>query len=238
MHLLGTVAGFVPDAARVQDALNAGAVECVALGVPPEDLEALARLAAGDATIDLPTPPMKDAALPAAGAPGLEGIHAIGRGDVPKGKSDTDFEALDPTQQRLLDLLGQFGDTRIPSPDLDVAFHWARENHRPVEALDLDDEAHAEVYIKANKFRHILRSGRLLKKIQKKKFEATDAFDLACQWDAFLNSLPSLQAVEAAREQHMADRIRSLAKVQASLLAIVPAPRLAGVWERLQTTAS
>src|SRR5688572_5872617 len=46
--LLGTVAGLVPDAARVRQAFDAFMPEVIALGVPPEDLEALRLLAGTD----------------------------------------------------------------------------------------------------------------------------------------------------------------------------------------------
>lgn len=44
VRILGTIAGFAPDGQRVAAAL-VEPVACVALGVPPEDLEALAQLA-------------------------------------------------------------------------------------------------------------------------------------------------------------------------------------------------
>ena len=237
VHLLGTIPGFVPDGARVQAALDTGAVACVALGVPPEDLEGLAKLHEG-ATIAKPSLQPTGAAAVAAGAPGLEGIHDVGKGHVLNVQSDEDFEALDPTQERFLELLGRWGETRVPSPDLEVAFQWAASNDRRIEALDLDDESHANVYIRANKFRHVLKSGRILKRIRKETFDAEDPHEFALAWDAFLNQLPSLQEVEAAREEEMANRLDALAKVHPSIVAIVPAPRLAGVRSRLESTPS
>lgn len=232
VHLIGSIPGFVPDAARVQAALTAEGPSCLALGVPPEDLAGLAALAAG-ATIAKPSPKLSNAATPATGAPGPEAILGAGEGTIAYAKSDSDFEALDPTQQRFLDLLGAWGETRIPSPDLDVAHHWATENHVPLEALDLDDEAHASVYIKANRFRDVLRSGRILKRIVKHEFSDTDPHAFATSWDDFLNALPSLQKVEEARETQMAERLRELARVHQSIVAIIPAPRFAGVRDRL-----
>ena len=238
VHLLGTIVGFVPDGARVQAALDQGAIDCVGLGIPPEDLEGLRMLMEGKG-IHAAGPVIEGAAAPAAGAPGLEGIHAIGEGHVPKGADDDAFQALDPTQQRFLELPGRYGETRVPSPDLDVAYRWAQDNHAPVEALDLDDEAHASVYIRQNKFRHVIRSGRILKRIMKEEFKDADGpHAFAVAWDDYLNSLPSLQGVEASREEHMAQRIQELAKVHDAIVAVVPAPRFAGVVARLESTPS
>lgn len=237
VHLIGSIPGFVPDGARVQAALDEGSIQCVALGIPPEDLAGLKALHDG-ATIAKPTPTPTGAAAIAAGAPGLEGIHDIGKGHVPTAKADADFEALDPTQQRFLDLLGRWGETRVPSPDLEVAFSWAATNNRRIEALDLDDEAHAQSYIRNNKFRHVLKSGRILKRIAKQDFSALDdPHQFACAWDAYLNDMPSLQAVEAEREMYMVARLQELAKAHASIVAVLPAPRFAGVVSRLLAPA-
>lgn len=45
VRVLGTIAGFVPDAARVEEAYAAFQPETLALGVPPEDIATLERLA-------------------------------------------------------------------------------------------------------------------------------------------------------------------------------------------------
>ncbi|MGB1696931.1 MAG: hypothetical protein ACPHK8_00865 [Thermoplasmatota archaeon] len=39
--LLGTIPGFVPDAERVRQAIEAHRPDCIALGIPPEDMESL-----------------------------------------------------------------------------------------------------------------------------------------------------------------------------------------------------
>ncbi|MGB1586908.1 MAG: hypothetical protein ACPHID_07685 [Thermoplasmatota archaeon] len=234
LHLIGSIPGFVPDGARVQTALDEGHIQCVALGIPPEDLEGLAKLHEG-ATIEAPTPKLTGGAAVAAGAPGLEGIHDVGKGHVPTAKTEADFEALDPTQERFLEHLTRWGETRIPSPDLEVAFSWAAANNRRIEALDLDDELHAHVYIHANKFRHVLKSGRILKRIVKESFDdVEDAHEFAVAWDAYLNQLPSLQAVEEAREAEMAKRLQDLSKVHDSIVAVIPAARFEAIARALK----
>lgn len=202
VHLLGTIAGFVPDAERVRAAFEEVGPAVLALGVPPEDVEGLRALAA-DPDVELPD--------------------------------------LDPATTRFFEWLAPFGETRVPSPDLDAAFAEATERSVPVEALDLDDEEHAEVYIRANKFRHVVQSGRVQRKLLKHDFGGHgDAASLAVAWDAYQNKLPSLQAVEAAREKHMAERLREVAAgATGPVLVVVPLARLKGVeaaLARLETT--
>ncbi|MGB0652747.1 MAG: hypothetical protein ACPGQL_06055 [Thermoplasmatota archaeon] len=192
--LLGTIAGFEPDADRVKEAFEGHDPEAVALGVPPEDLEGLETLAAPDADLKelLPEPARED--------------------------------------ERLFSLLERWGPSRIPSPDLEVAYAAATGAEVPLVALDMDDNTHSTLYIKTVGFRTVVRSGRINKKLLKQEFtEATDAWDLVRRWDAFQNKLKQLATVEAAREAHMAQRLVEEAKERSRLLAIVPAARFDGV---------
>lgn len=196
--LLGTIAGFVPDGRRVQDAFERHNPAVLALGIPPEDLEGLHTLAA-DPDVDLPD--------------------------------------IDPISERLFEWLAPFGDTRIPSPDLDAAFAAATKASTPMEALDMDDEDHTAIYIRANKFRHVLKSGRVQRKLLKQDFSGhADAQSLVLAWDAYQNKLPSLQAVEAAREEHMAERLREIVAATRGemVLAVVPLARLDGIRSSLE----
>lgn len=88
--ILGTIAGFVPDAERVRQAYDAFHPAIVALGVPPEDLTALDHLADSASPPELP--PLDEAQerllaqLAAFGAtripsPDLEAIHACAKAD-------------------------------------------------------------------------------------------------------------------------------------------------------------
>lgn len=88
--ILGTIAGFVPDAERVRQAYDAFHPAIVALGVPPEDLEALDHLANSPSPPDLP--PLDESQerlmsqLAAFGAtripsPDLEAAHACAKAD-------------------------------------------------------------------------------------------------------------------------------------------------------------
>jgi len=53
--LLGNVPGFGPDGERVEQAFHAFLPDCVALGVPPEDVRTLERLAGADPSPSCPS---------------------------------------------------------------------------------------------------------------------------------------------------------------------------------------
>lgn len=189
--LLGTVPGYVPDAARVEQAFQAFLPDAIALGVPPEDVRTLEALATADPRPELPEP--------------------------------------DDVTARLLELLGAFGPTAVPSPDLERAMALARGGGLPVLALDLDDAAHSQLYTRHVKFRHVIQSNGVKRRLLKAGVGGADAYELARNWDAAWTRPKGLRAVEAAREEQMARQLAEAAKAHARVLAVVPAPRLAAI---------
>jgi hypothetical protein len=197
--LVGTVPGFAPDGARVEQAFEAFLPECVALGVPEEDLVVLQRLATMDPKPELPMP--------------------------------------DEATQRLLELLADFGPTAIPSPDLERATALATAAGLPIAALDLGDAEHATLYTKHVKFRHVVQSNSIKRRLLKDGVAGADAYALADAWDAAWTRPKGLREVEETREAHMAERLRELAAGHRRILAVVQAPRLAGILRQLQAAA-
>lgn len=193
--LLGTVAGFVPDAERVRQAYDAFRPATVALGVPPEDLATLEALAAAGTPPELPP--------------------------------------LDDTAERLLGLLAAFGPTRIPSPDLEAAHLAAKGDGVPLAALDLADDEHAALFTKEVRFFHVVQSNAVKSRLLKRGVGGADAYEVAANWDAAWSKPKGLQRVEAAREAHMARRLRECAAT-GTVLAIVPSVRLPGIVAALQ----
>ncbi len=196
---LGTVPGFMPDGERVEQAFQAFLPDCVALGVPAEDLAVLETLATTDPRPELPRP--------------------------------------DEATERLLELLGAFGPTAIPSPDLERATALARAAQVKVAALDLGDQEHASLYTKHVKFRHVVQSNSIKRRLLKDGVTGEDAYALSDAWDAAWIRPRGLREVEEARERHMAERLREVARVHRRVLAVVPAPRLAGVLRVLRPAA-
>ena len=198
MLLVGTVPGFTLDGDRVEQAFEAFHPDCVALGVPSEDLAVLDQLAKANPKPELPPP--------------------------------------DDTTARLLELLAQFGPTAVPSPDLERATALARAQEVPLEALDVGDHEHAALYTKHVKFRHVVQSNAIKRRLLKDGVEGADAYALSDAWDAAWTRPKGLREVEVARELHMANRLRLLAIGHRRILAVLPAPRLAGIVAVLQGT--
>ncbi len=153
---------------------------------------------------------------------------------IAESPATADLPEPDDATERLLVLLRRFGETRVPSPDLEAAYAEATSRGVPVEPLDLDDMAHAEAYTSRVKFRHVVRSNSLRRKLLQEPFDdAGDAYALATAWEGYLMRLKPLAEVEAAREEWMARRLREVAAGRRRVLAVVPVARMAGVASRL-----
>lgn len=135
----------------------------------------------------------------------------------------------DDVTARLLELIAPFGGTAVPSPDLERATALARERGLPVEALDLDDVAHAQLYTKHVKFRHVVQSNSVKRRLLKDGVQGADAYAVAMAWDAAWTRPKGLRAVEAAREEHLARRLLEATAGRQRLLAVVPSVRLDAV---------
>jgi hypothetical protein len=189
--LVGTIPGFSADGERVEQAFQAFLPDCVAMGVPPEDLVVLRQLATADPKPELPTP--------------------------------------DEATERLLELLAEFGPTAIPSPDLERATTLAHAGSIELAAIDIDDAEHSALYTKHVKFRHVVQSNSIKRRLLKDGVAGADAYALSDAWDAAWTRPKGLREVEEARERHMAGRLRELAPGRRRILAVVPAPRLPGI---------
>ncbi len=238
VFILGTVAGFVPDGERVRTAFESWRPDAVALGVPDEDLASLGFLAKHPMPASLigaheAPPPRRRLGDPGAGAAGFEFITRPAPPPPPQDPSSLPVAGLDAASARLLELLAPFGATRLPSPDLEVAWQAASAAGVRVVALDLSDDAHAAFYARSVSLFGLVGRQRAQGRALQRPIPAQDAYELAIKWDAIVNGPRSLARVEAERERHMAARLREEAATVKRLLAVVPVARLAGVLANL-----
>lgn len=146
-----------------------------------------------------------------------------------------DLPPLDGPEARFYELLGRFGDTRIPSPDLEAAHRTARGLDVPLHPIDLDDETHTALYTRHLKVRHLWKRTRLQDRAMDATFEdVEDPYIFALQWDRMVNGMKPLQAVEAAREAAMADGIKRLAQEHPRIVVVLHVARMPGVVAHLE----
>lgn len=163
----------------------------------------------------------------------LAALEGLWKADEAKGE----LVEPDVASEQLLKLLHRFGTTRIPSPDLEVAYGLAKAGHVAVESLDLDDATHSAEYVQRVKVRHLWMQPRREKWLLAKTFEdAKDAYDLAVAWDREANGSRPLRQIEALREETMARKLTELAPKAKRILAVVPAARFEGIVQLLRAS--
>ncbi len=134
--------------------------------------------------------------------------------------------------------LSKFGDVEMPPPSYQEAVRLARAKNLPVEAVDLDDDAYTDVFIQHVSAFSLVRHGRRLRKLARRKFKATDAEGLTLEWDKLATKTPGYLMVERAREHKMAAGIAALTEGHKRVLAIVELERSAGVLAKLREMAA
>lgn len=234
IHLVGTIPGFVPDGARVAAAITAARPTLIALGIPADDLPGLAILAAGEAPeslIDASEKVLPRHAGPQGGElPAASPLHPTPHAVLPDDGDAGRFAGLDLATAHLLHLLRRFGPTGPVPADLVAAQRAATASSIPLAAIDLDDAAHTERVTQELGMLGLLGRSRADRAVLKQTFpDAATAQDLALRFDAVRCRTKGLRRVEAAREAEMAARLTQLAARNASIVAVVPVVRLAGI---------
>lgn len=137
----------------------------------------------------------------------------------------------DALDLHFLEQIANWGATQlIPSPDL----HAAHATGLPLHGIDMDDEAHTQLFTDTVKVRHLVQRSSIRKRLGKTTADdAPDAYGLAILWDDALCEIKPLAAIEQARLDHMAAEVRRLAADVERLLVVVHAAKYAGLFTRL-----
>lgn len=168
---------------------------------------------------------------------GAEDIDNLVRmGESPQAVSDFLSQELDTGsyEEAILPQLSRFGDIAMPPDDLLRAESYAREAGIPLVPVDLDDEAHADLYVAHLSGWQMIRGQMKQKRLVGGSAEAADSPEgLMLLWDRTFRSLKGYDKVEEVREAHMAERLRELAKEHDRMLVVLPYARSIGVARRL-----
>ncbi len=162
----------------------------------------------------------------------FEDLDAIGATIGEEAKRE--FEQ-DATDDAYLKALAKFGPVQVPPPDLYAAFAYARAHSLAVEAIDLGDEGHSNVWAESVGFFELMRNNRRLRRIPEETLVAADPEAFAREWDEKLFPTKGLQKVQRARESWMARRIQEHAQGSGRWFALVPLARWNGVRAALES---
>lgn len=140
----------------------------------------------------------------------------------------------DETSELYFERVRRFEPVVIPPPDLYEAFRHATAHQLPVEAIDLGDEAHTEVFARHVGMFEVLRNNRALRRLAAREFRSGDLDAFVIAWDAALYPSKGLRRVQQEREAWMAQRIQQSCASRRAVFALVPLARLAGVRRALE----
>jgi len=143
------------------------------------------------------------------------------------------FDDLPDAELAFAARLQSFGEVSLPPPDLVEAARLAKEAGLPVHGADLPEEKYEDLFTSEVGAWSLLRYGRAQRKLAKRPPEAPDARAFALAWDARVRRIGAFGRIEAAREAHIADAARALAKQASPLLLVVEAAREAGIRARI-----
>jgi hypothetical protein len=125
--------------------------------------------------------------------------------------------------------LSRWGEVEAPPPSFQEAVRLAYNRDLEVIPADFDDEDYTDVFLKAVTPFSLVRQGRRLRKLAKRRFRARTAEDFAIEWDEAVTKIRGYADVERAREQKVAKSIVASAGEHPRLLAVVELERLGGV---------
>jgi hypothetical protein len=160
---------------------------------------------------------------------GAEGLEKFMTADLDTGSYE----------EWILPQLSAFGDIAMPPDDLLLAERLAEGAGAPLVPLDLDDEAHADLFVEhVSGFQMIRGQMRQKRLVANAADMAESAEELMLVWDAGFTAMRAYRRFEESREEHMAAGIRRLATRHRWVLAVVPYARARGIAARIGATAA
>lgn len=233
--VLASVRGLSSEADEVRAHFERFTPEAMALPVGPRELQEIEEA-------------LKEKGL-MPGAPGNRpvghetrlGPSGVADKRLERSEDDSDFDDfglfVSTSDMVFLRHLSRWGAVEMPPPAYQEAARLAHERKVPLEGVDFDDDAYTTVFLEHVSTFSLIRQGRRLRKLSKRKFKAQNPAAFAREWDALVTRVKGYRAVEAAREEKVASGLLEALKAKKRLLAVVEAERLGGVLGALDRMA-
>lgn len=160
----------------------------------------------------------------------LKGLRYLRKQLQEKKKYKPDLSNID---WAYVDHLERYGDVDAPPPCFTMALDAADELNIPVASLDMDNEAHTDIYVNSVGLPDLLRQSFRFRYMKKKDFKARTPEEFVLTWDRLLNKAKGFRVVERSRELCMGETLKHLIgkHKNAKILAIVEIERAPGVIE-------
>lgn len=228
---LGTVRGLTREAKEFADAAGPFDPTCIALSVGDRELQEVEQVLKERGEM-----PGAEGNRPAGasvkhGPSGLP-IETLPAGDPTEVSDYSDFGLFLSTSDLVFSRqLTRWGEVEAPPPSFQEAVRFAHAKGLEVVAADFDDERYTDVFLQAVTPMALVRQGRRLRKLAKRRFRATSAQEFAMEWDEAVTRIGGYAEVERARERQVGSAIAAAAARHERVLAVVELERLTGVLE-------
>jgi hypothetical protein len=226
---LATVRGLVREAQEVAEAARDLEPTCVVLSIGSRELDEIHEVlkergqmpgAAGN------RPAGKETKHGPSGLP----VDTKGQDDPGQESDYTDFGLFLSTSDLVFTRhLTRWGDVEAPPPSFQEAVRLAHAGGIEVMAADFDDEQYTDVFLKEVSAFSLVRQGRRLRKLAKRRFKAKSAHEFAIEWDGAVTRIRGYAQVERAREAKVGQGVAGAAARHPRVMAVVELERLEGV---------
>ena len=132
----------------------------------------------------------------------------------------------------------KYGEVQVPPPALMESMELGIKHEIPVLALDMDEKAYSDAFVKNVSTIHLVRHSMRIKKLSKKKFDVKTPEEFTRAWDGELTKLKGFKNLEGARERYMAIRLLELRKKFKCILAVLEFERIDGVFNKLRNAGN
>jgi len=234
---LGSVRGLVREGAEVDTAAEPFRPSCVVLSLGSRELQEVQEVLKERGEM-----PGAEGNRPAgAGARhGPSGLPVDTRGgEDPSEESDySDFGLFLSTSDLVFSRhLSRWGEVEAPAPSYQAAVRLAHRGGLEVVAADFDDEEYTDVFLNSVSAFSLVRQGRRLRRLAKRRFRARTAEEFALEWDGAVTRIRGYGKVERAREARVGRSVAAAARRHERVLAVVEFERLQGVLEAFEMEA-
>lgn len=129
--------------------------------------------------------------------------------------------------------LKKFGEVRKPPPCFEIALKLCQKDKLPILPIDMNEERFSNAYCKYVTYFQLIQKSFRSKRLNKKKFHASNAEIFVKEWDLIINGIKGLKMLEEEREGYMAQKLSELTEKYKKILALIELERIEGVEKRL-----
>ncbi|MDW5561618.1 MAG: hypothetical protein SA339_00200 [Methanomassiliicoccus sp.] len=160
---------------------------------------------------------------------------SISREELDALRKREDYDLYVPSDLEIIyqAFLERFGEVRIPPPAFVRALEISEHQGAVIVPLDMNDELYTATYCDKVSTFDMIRESFFARRATGKSYDVSTPATFVRSWDRRVNR-SGFRKLEEARERHMADVLRILARKYRRVLAVVECERCEGILALLE----